>query len=63
MFISVGGAEGARDYSYHIIDSNLRFHEHITVVVGKAGGLMNELLRSTVCRNRLFMVTLFVSHI
>ena len=45
-----------------IIDSKPRFNEHIRVVVGKAGGLMNELLRSTVCRNREFMVTLFVSH-
>ena len=46
-----------------IIDSKLRFHEHISVVAGKEGGLMLELLQSTVCRSREFMVTLFVSHI
>ena len=33
------------------IDSKLRFHEHITVAAGEVGGLINELLQSTVCRH------------
>ena len=46
-----------------ITDSKLRCHEHIMVVAGKVGGLMNDLLQSTVCRSKKFMLTLFVSHI
>ena len=45
------------------IDSKLKFHEHVRMTVGKAGGLQSELLRSTVCRAPEFMVSLFVSHI
>ena len=46
-----------------VVDSSLRFHQHIKVVAAKAGGLMGELLRSTVCRTKDFMVSIFVSHI
>ena len=46
-----------------VVDRNLRFHSHIGRVVGKAGALMGNLLRSTVCRSRKFMVTLFVAHL
>ena len=46
-----------------VVDCKLKFHQHVREVVGKAGGLMNQLLKSTVCRNRHFMVQLFVSHI
>ena len=46
-----------------IVDTSLRFHQHIRVLTGKAGGLMGELLRSTVCRTKEFMVTIFVSNI
>ena len=46
-----------------IIDVKLKFHDHVTTVVGRVGGLMGNLLRSTVCRSREFMLTLFVSHI
>ena len=45
------------------VDSSLRFHQHIRLLTAKAGGLMGELLRSTVCRTKEFMLTLFVSHI
>ena len=45
------------------VDSKLKFHHHIRVTVGKASALMSELLRSTVCRDTEFMVTLYVSHI
>ena len=43
--------------------SKLRFHQHVRTIVGKAGGLMGNLLRSTVCRSPEFMLTLFVTHI
>ena len=46
-----------------IVDVRLRFHSHVDVVVGKTGGMLSNLLRSTVCRDAEFMVTLWVSHI
>ena len=45
------------------VDNKLKFHHHVRVTAGKAGALVSELLRSTVCRDSEFMVTLFVSHI
>ena len=41
----------------------VKFCIYINIIVGKASGLANQLLRGTVCRLREFMVTLFVSHI
>ena len=46
-----------------IVDVRLRFHLHADVVVGKTGGMLSNLLQSTVCRDTEFMVTLWVSHI
>ena len=46
-----------------VVDSSLKFHQHIDSIVGKAAGLANQLLRATVCREPGFMVSLFVSHI
>lgn len=46
-----------------VVDSRLRFHAHVRIVVQKAAGLCNNMLRSTVNRNSNFMITLFVSHI
>ena len=46
-----------------LVDSSLRFHLHIGEVVRKSSGLANQLLRSTVCRSPIFMITLFISHI
>ena len=46
-----------------LIDSSLRFHPHVASIVQKASSLINQILRSTVCRSSDFMVTLFVSHI
>jgi hypothetical protein len=45
------------------VDSSLRFHQHTRVIAAKAGGLASNMLRSTVCREPSFMVSLFVSHI
>ena len=46
-----------------VVDQTLKFHVHVDVTVRKASGLANCLLRSTVCREESFMVSLFVSHI
>ena len=46
-----------------VIDEKLKFHQHVRTIVGRAGGLMGDLLRSTVCRSPHFMLTLFVTHI
>ena len=46
-----------------IIDSSLRFHHHIRKLAAKAGGVMGDLLRSTVCRTSKFMMSIFISHI
>ena len=63
----VGGRELEFVDSYRdlgvVVDSSLKFHAHVNSVVGKAGAMMGELLRATVCRSRDFMLALFVSHI
>ena len=46
-----------------IVDSSLKFHEHIQRTVQKAGGLSQNLLKSTACHSPEFMVTLFCTHI
>ena len=46
-----------------MIDSGLKFHSHINDVIDKAGAMVNNLLRSTVCRSVDFMLTLYVSHV
>ena len=46
-----------------VVDSSLKFHAHIDLIAGRVGSMMSNLLRSTVCRSRDFMVTLWVSHI
>ena len=45
------------------VDNSLKFHLHTANTARKASGLAGNLLRSTVCLSREFMVTLFVSHI
>ena len=56
---TVNGRELAVVGSYHdlgvIIDPSLKFHLHVNSVVGRAGLLMGDLLRSTVCRTKEFM--------
>lgn len=46
-----------------VVDSTMRFHEHVGQVANKAGGLANCLLKSTVCRSLEFMKKLFISDI
>ena len=46
-----------------VFDCSLRFHVHVNIVVGKAGSLMGNMLRSTACCSKDFMISLFVSHI
>ena len=45
------------------MDNKLKFHHHARVVAGRAGGIMSNLLRSTVCREANFMISLYTSHI
>ena len=45
------------------IDSGLKFHAYINAVIDKAGAMINDLLRSTVCRSVEFMLTLYISRI
>ena len=46
-----------------MVDSSLKFHEHIRRTAQKANGLAQNLLKSTACRSPEFMVTLFCTHI
>lgn len=46
-----------------IVDTSLKFHEHIESVSHKASGLCHSFLKSTVCRNPDFMLFLFKTHI
>ena len=46
-----------------LIDTSLKFHQHISTTVRKAAGLSQNLLKCTVCRSPDFMLTLFRSHI
>jgi hypothetical protein len=46
-----------------VVDTRLRFHDHVRDVVCMSAGLYSSLLRSTVNRSPEFMVTLFVTHV
>ena len=46
-----------------VVDSQLRFHQHIGQVVAKAGGVSMNLLKSTACRSPEFMCSIFKAHI
>ena len=46
-----------------IIDNELKFHSHIRSIAAKAFGLSSNLLSSTVCRAREFMLNLYLSHV
>ena len=46
-----------------LVDSDLKFHQHITNTAQKAGGLAQNILKATVCRSPDFMMSVFCSHI
>ena len=46
-----------------MVDPSLKFHKHVRVVVGRAGSMIGELLRGTVCRAPSFMVCIFTTHV
>ena len=46
-----------------IVDSSLRFHIHIRSIAAKAAGMVSNFLRSTICRSRSFMTSIFKTHI
>ena len=45
------------------VDSQLKFHDHIRMIVNKASGLTHSFLKSTVCRSPAFMLFLLTTHI
>ena len=45
------------------LDSDLRFHDHVSLVVAKAYGVSNNIARGTVCRSPEFMREILISHI
>ena len=46
-----------------IIDTSLKFHEHISTVTHKVAGLAQSFLKTTVCRSPEFMLFLLTTHI
>ena len=50
------------DFSVRI-DTDLKFHSHIRETANKAGGIAQNLLKSTVCRPPDFMIFLWKTHI
>ena len=44
------------------IDSGLKSHVDINAVIGKSGAMINNLVRSTVCRSVEFLLTLYISY-
>ena len=45
------------------VDVGLRFHGHIRCIAGKAGGLVSSILKSTLCRSAVFMMSIYKAHI
>ena len=64
---SIYGTNLIFEHSYKdlgiMIDCELKFHSHINVVIGKAGAIINNLHRSTLCHSVELMLTLYASHI
>ena len=54
--------ESQRDLGV-IVDTSLKFHEHITSVAHKAAGLCQSFLKATVCRSPDFMLFFFTTHV
>ena len=52
----------ARDLGV-LVDRKFKFHDHVQSQVSKASGLSFNILRSTVCRSRDFMMALYIAHI
>ena len=46
-----------------LVDTTLKFHDHIRSIVNKANGLASSLLKATLNRSRKFMVTVYKTHI
>ena len=45
-----------------MIDSELKFHVNVNVLIGKDSTFSKNILISTVCRSIKFMLTMYVSH-
>jgi len=60
--VDIQFATSSRDLGV-IVDSDLKFHIHVRSIVAKAAGLSCNILNSTMCRSREFMMTLYLTHI
>ena len=45
------------------VDSQLKFHKHVEIIAGKAGGTASNFLKSTVCRTPTFMMNILTAHL
>ena len=45
------------------VDTELKFHGHIRSIVGKSSGMSVNLLNSTLCRSREFILSRYISHV
>ena len=43
-----------------LVDTELKFYGHIRSIVGKSSGMSVNLLNSTLCRSREFMLNLYI---
>ena len=55
-------ASSAKDLGV-LVDTDLKFHDHVRSVTHRAGGLAYSFLKSTVCRSPKFMLFLLTTHI
>ena len=46
-----------------LVDTELKFHWHSRSIVEKSSGMSVNLLSSTLCRSKEFMLTLYIIHI
>ena len=45
------------------IDTSLKFHQHVSNIVNKAGGVLTSILKTTVNRDSSFMLPIYSSHV
>ena len=46
-----------------LVDVDLKFHGHIRSVVAKASGLSMNILKTTLCREKQFLIPIYKAHI
>ena len=46
-----------------LVDMEFKFHVYIRSIVGKSSGMSVNLLNSTLCRSKEFILTLYIRHL